>query len=187
MGDQDVPKGERTGASLARQAAVLVLVYALAGEPHLVLTRRTDRVATHKGEISLPGGAQDADDPSPLATALREAAEELGIEPAAVEILGELEPVETMVSNFVITPFVGWSRQRPQYRPHPAEVAEVIEVPLRALQEPDALAEEVWTIDGTPRLVAFYRYGGHRIWGATFRILRQFLARLAAGTLALPR
>ncbi|MCC6626196.1 MAG: CoA pyrophosphatase [Chloroflexi bacterium] len=158
-----------------RPAAVLILLYDVDGEPVTLLTRRSQHVRGHRGEISLPGGAPEPDDESLLATALRECWEEIGVPPAAVTALGQLEPVLTVVTNFAITPFVARLHQM-DFSPNPREVAELIELPLRRLVEPGALREELWERDGVPRTILFYSYGQHVIWGATARILHQFVA-----------
>ncbi len=169
-----------------RPAAVLMLLFEAAGEDHIVFTRRTERVATHKGQISLPGGAWEPTDQSLLHTALRETEEELGVSPHQIQVIGELPNVFTAVSNFVIKPFVGRLAKHPEYRPDPQEVAEVIEVPLSVLRNPDIYWMEERLEPGGARGVHFYRYGDHIIWGATARILKQFLetgpSSLAADT-----
>lgn len=153
----------------------MMLLFKKQGETHVVLTRRTDSVATHKGQISLPGGVVEPEDPSLLHTALRETQEELGIDPGQVQVMGRLGVVNTVVSNFDITPFVGQLAAPPSYRPDPAEVAEVIEVPLSALQDPTIFWEEERNGPHGKMKVYFFRYGEHIIWGATARILKQFL------------
>ena len=146
-------------------------------EPHLVLTRRTDLVRHHKGEISFPGGVRHADDPDLLATALRETEEELGISPDAFEVLGALPPVHTIVSGYLIVPYVGMLRARPEVRPSPVEIDEVLEVPVSAL---DAAEREVLATDGDGATRAWFAYevGGHVVWGATGRIVHSFLEAL---------
>lgn len=160
-----------------RIAAVLLLLFQREGEDYVVLTRRTDTVATHKGQISLPGGMREDDDESLLQTALRETREELGIDTGQVEIVGQLAEVPTVVSNFLVTPFVARLAGPPAYRPDPGEVAEVIEVPLSALRNPDNFWEEVVVVEGAgeKRKAYFFRYGEHIIWGATARILKHYL------------
>lgn len=163
-----------------RRAAVLLLLIEKLGETHVIFTKRTDRVAFHKNQISLPGGNVETSDPSLLHTALRETEEELGIRPDQIEILGELSPIKVSVSQYDVTPFVGRLITAPTYRPHPTEVAEVIEAPLSVLQNPANFWEEERTYpDGLIR-VNFFRYGDHIIWGATARILREFLDKLGA-------
>lgn len=175
----DKDSGHLPDGSGATLAAVLLLLYDKDGAPHIVLTRRTNHVAAHKGEISLPGGAYEEDkDPSLLHTALREAAEEVGIEAAALRVLGRLPLVYTMSSNFAIMPYVAATPQQPSFYPDPIEVAEVLEVPLDALRDPAALQEEDWEFDGVARRIWFYAHREHKIWGATARILSEFLAVL---------
>lgn len=176
---QDIDDGLIPDESGATMAAVLLLLYDKDGEPHIVLTRRTNHVAAHKGEISLPGGAYEEDkDPSLLHTALREAAEEVGIEAEELRILGHLPLVYTMSSNFAVMPYVAATVRQPRFRPDPIEVAEVLEVPLNVLRDPAAVQEEDWDFDGTARRIWFYAHGEHKIWGATARILSEFLAVL---------
>jgi len=110
-------------------------------------------------------------------TALRETEEELGIDPDAVEVLGQLTPLHTGRSGFLITPAVGWTPVRPAFRPDPFEVVELLEVPLALLQRPAVLHQEVWHLHGRQTLVPCYRLGpGTVIWGATAMILAEFLA-----------
>ena len=117
----------------ARAAAVLVPLYAIDGEPILLFTRRSVDLARHRGEISFPGGSRDPDDSTLAQTALREAREEIGLDSAQVEILGTLPPVLVSVSNFVITPVVGWLGSGPPALViNPDEVAELIQAPLAA-------------------------------------------------------
>jgi 8-oxo-dGTP pyrophosphatase MutT (NUDIX family) len=165
-------------ASNARHAAVLLLIYPdpRTGEDTVVFTRRTETLSTHSGQISLPGGSQDSDDPGPEFTALREAQEEIGIDPAEVTVLGTLTPVPTIVSNYLITTVVGRAARRPDFTPNPYEVAELIEVPLASLRdEAIHFTEERTASFGTFTLHS-YRYGPYNIWGATGRILHVFLS-----------
>lgn len=159
-----------------RSSAVLLLLFDRQGQTCVVLTRRTDGVANHKGQISLPGGAVEPHDGSLLETALRETREELGIETDQLEILGRLRDVYTAASNFNITPFVARLAAPPHYRPDPAEVAEVIEVPLTVIRDRSIWWEEERPEhEGRRRKVYFFRYGDHVIWGATALILKQFV------------
>lgn len=171
----------------ARLAAVLALFYPRHGEPHLVLTRRTSHLKTHSGQISLPGGRIDPLDFSAKEAALRETREELGVATDDLEVFGPLirqaeppEPHYVQVSHSVLLPFLAFSRDRPAFVPSPDEVAEVIELPLSHLLDPSCVEEEVWMVRGEPRRVGFYRFGPHKIWGATARILRQ-IVELAGG------
>ena len=155
-------------------SAVLLLLTNNAG-PRVVFAKRTERVAHHKGQYSFPGGIVETWDGSRLETALREAKEEIGLPPEAVEILGTLDDTETRATQFVITPFVGLIRQPVSYAPDGKEIERVLEVPLAALLDPANFRVELWERDDHTSPVYFYDYGGETIWGATARILKQFL------------
>ena len=166
-----------------RMSAVLLLLFQRDGEDWLILTRRSREVATHKGQISLPGGAWEADDESLLHTALRETREELGIPADQIKVLGRLEDVFTVVSNFNITPFVARLESVPSYVTDDREVAEVIEMPLSHLKSPDLFWSEERDGPEGHREVYFFRYGENVVWGATAKILKQFLDASIPGTL----
>jgi 8-oxo-dGTP pyrophosphatase MutT (NUDIX family) len=167
------PEGDIT----PRQGGVLILLYPHGGQLHLVLTRRTDKLQNHRGQISLPGGRREGDEPL-WQTALREAQEELGVPPTAVEILGQLTPLYIPVSDFCVTPVVGWMEARPPWRLDPNEVAEVVEVPLRHLAQPVNVLEEALQRGELTMQVPFYLVDGHRVWGATAMVLSEFLTLL---------
>ncbi|MBI4497675.1 MAG: GNAT family N-acetyltransferase [Chloroflexi bacterium] len=163
-------------------SAVLLLLYEKGGAPYVLFTRRTSLVEDHKGEVSFPGGAwHPGEDPSLLATALRESHEEVGVAPDNVEVLGELDDTVPL-SKYVITPYVGTLRSPQDFRPAAIEVAEVLEVPLAYLKDPahrrDA-AREPRRYAGKQISGEYVVYGESVIWGATYRILRQFLDLLA--------
>lgn len=155
-------------------AAVLLLLTNRGG-PHVVFAKRTEDVAHHKGQFSFPGGIVETWDGSRLETALREAQEEIGLPPSAVEILGTLDDTETRATPFVITPFVGLIREPVHYIPDGKEIERVLEVPLAALLDPANFRVEMWERNGEVHPVYFYEYDGETIWGATARILKQFL------------
>jgi 8-oxo-dGTP pyrophosphatase MutT (NUDIX family) len=161
-----------------RAGGVLLLLYAGADGVRLPLTRRNARLAHHAGQISLPGGGWEPSDASLADTALREAREELGIDPARVRLLGALTPLNIPISANRITPFVGCYAGKPEFSPDPIEVEEVIETPVRLLLQPDSRAEEIRLRDGEPVRTPFYRVGPHQVWGATAMILSEFLALL---------
>ena len=155
-------------------AAVLLLLTNRRG-PHVVFAKRTEDVTHHKGQFSFPGGIVETWDGSRLETALREAQEEIGLPPSAVDILGTLDDTETRATQFVITPFVGMVSQPVSYTPDGKEIERVLEVPLAALLDPAIFRVEMWERDGEVHPVYFYEYNGETIWGATARILKQFL------------
>lgn len=162
-----------------RQAAVLAPLYARAGKPYLLFTRRAAELSRHSGEISFPGGSRDAVDMSLAQTALRETEEELGLPPSRVTLLGALPVEYTVVSDFLVTPYVGWLGEGlPALRPQASEVAEVIEAPVSALDDHLIYHEEIWTRGGAAHAVHFYDFGPYRIWGFTGRLLHQLLALL---------
>src|SRR3989441_12272556 len=156
------------------RAAVLVPLVERGG-PHVVFAKRTDRVGTHRGQIAVPGGTVSGDDASLLAAGLRESEEEVGLSRTAVEPLGALDDTETFATRFVITPWVGVIRAPVVWRPDGEEIEKVIEVPLAALLEPANFRVEHWARDGVVRPVYFYEYRSERIWGATARIVKDYL------------
>jgi 8-oxo-dGTP pyrophosphatase MutT (NUDIX family) len=159
--------------SLAR-AAVLVPLFTKGQDCHIVFTKRSDNVRYHKGEISFPGGVFDDKDLELQRTALREASEEIGLKESDVQIIGVLDDIIT-VTQFIVTPFVGLFPYPYPFELSPIEIAELIEVPLPALLDEDCFSERE-IIRGTSKEVVYaYQYENHIIWGATARILRQFL------------
>ncbi|MGH2723434.1 MAG: NUDIX hydrolase [Actinomycetota bacterium] len=160
-------------------AAVLVPVIDLP-DPVLVLTKRTETVRDHKGEISFPGGVRHPEDPSLVATALRETEEELAIPAGAVEVLGMLPSTHTVVSGYVIVPYVGLLQRRPPMRPSAIEVAEVLELEVARFADVER-AEGGNDPAGEFQTWFAYQLDGHLVWGATGRILHTFLDALAAG------
>ncbi len=164
-----------------------VLLPLLADPPRLVLVRRTDH-GPYGGQLSFPGGKREPGDASLRATALREAAEEIGLDPAAASIVATLDPVDTHTTGYRVHPFVAVLEPVAAWRPEPREVVEVVEAQLAALADPAAHGEEVMDFPTwpQPRLTPFYRLGDHRVWGLTYRILTPVLPRLEAWTRAAP-
>jgi 8-oxo-dGTP pyrophosphatase MutT (NUDIX family) len=163
-----------------RNGAVMVLLYPGQDDTYLPLTVRTGSLRHHSGEVSLPGGGFDPDDGSLEQTALREASEEIGIVPEAVEVVAELAPVWIPVSNFRIVPFVGRAATRPVFFPAPDEVAAIVEVPLGTLLDPAIIHSEVRDIRGRLLRVPYFAIEYHKVWGATALVLAQLVARLRA-------
>jgi 8-oxo-dGTP pyrophosphatase MutT (NUDIX family) len=161
------------GGPLVKAAVLVPLVDR--GEPFLVFAKRTDRVGTHRGQISFPGGRVDPSDAGFLEAALRESEEEIGLPRTAVEPLGALDDTETVATQFIITPFVGVVRTPVAWQPDGHEIEKVIEVPLAALRDLANLRVEYRERDGVLHEVLFWDYQGETIWGATARILKQYL------------
>lgn len=156
-------------------AAVLLVLYPVDGELRIVLQKRSQHVEHHKGEISFPGGMVDEDDQSRLDTALREADEEMGIHPEDVQVLGRLDDTPT-ISDFMISTFVGSIPYPYTFTPSEVEVAEVLLVPISHLRKPTSFRDDVRLENGEFHRMPIYVYDGHVIFGATARILEQFLS-----------
>jgi 8-oxo-dGTP pyrophosphatase MutT (NUDIX family) len=156
------------------RAAVLIPLFKKKGQFHVLLTRRTDKVGHHKGQVSFPGGRQDQGEDL-LTTALREAKEEMGIEEKDVRILGELDDMCTVSSDFCISPFVALIPYPYPFKINRQEIAEVIEVPLSVFLDESKLGQEFRERNGHPLKVYFYQHEEHLIWGATARILKQLI------------
>lgn len=161
-----------------RPAAVLVGVIPRAAGAGVLLTRRTDGLRHHGGQVSFPGGRIEPDDPSPAAAALREAREEVGLQAAQARMLGYLDPLLT-ITGFRVLPTVVVVDPGFQPVPEPGEVAEVFEVPLQMLLDPAQLDTIELQFGGRARHVFQYRYQPQRIWGATASILYNLRERLA--------
>ncbi|MCS6803065.1 MAG: CoA pyrophosphatase [Chloroflexota bacterium] len=162
-----------------REGAVLALLVPQTDDFALVFTRRTDQVATHKGQIAFPGGGSEPSDRTLWDTALRETYEELGIPPALIEYVGALDDLAT-TSRFALTPFVGLMRARPRYVPQETEVAEVFEAPLQHLLHPANQTVYRYERDGLFVVSPAFRFGNHLIWGVTARILEGLVGILRA-------
>lgn len=160
-------------SSPPKEGAVLVLLYPVDGRLYFPLTRRTDHVAHHKGQISLPGGARDDGDGSFWQVAVRETEEELAVAGGTITCLCALTPLYIPASNFDIHPFVGFIPSRPAFSVNPAEVAELIEMPLEALLDPTAGREETRSVHGRAVQVPYYHFQTHQIWGATAMVLSE--------------
>jgi len=157
------------------RAAVLVPLFVRDGQLWVLFTRRTETVEHHRGQISFPGGAHEPGDQSLWETALRESEEEIGLSRSDVIPLGALSPIVT-VTNFYVEPFVGAIPQPYAFRPQQSEIAEVLEVPIRPLMDPESL--ETKEFPGREKPVLFYHYGETVIWGATARMLAELLDAL---------
>jgi 8-oxo-dGTP pyrophosphatase MutT (NUDIX family) len=165
------------------QAAVLLALYDWPEDPGLIFTERRADLRRHAGEISFPGGRQDPDDADLATTALREAEEEIALDPSAVELSGALAPVSTFVTGYRVYPFVGTVPHPGELglRPNPTEVETVLTFTLELLREGYAMRRLVRR--GVPVHTPTYEVEGQLIWGATARILGDLLQRLGSGTI----
>jgi 8-oxo-dGTP pyrophosphatase MutT (NUDIX family) len=168
----DLEKQQLAGTQPLKAAAVLLLVVNHP-DPAVVFTQRTTHLPDHAGQISFPGGRCDADDGSAEHTALREAEEEIGIEPARVEVLGRLPEYRTS-TGFAVTPVVGWAEPPLDYHPDPHEVENVFEVPLSFLLDARNHRHECAFHRGRLRRFWAMPYGERYIWGATAGMLITF-------------
>ena len=160
----------------ARAAAVLVPLYEHDGRVWVLLTRRAGHLRSHQGEVSFPGGGRDGDE-ALVTTALREAEEEIALDPSTVEVVGELDHLSTVTSGSFIVPFVGILPGRPDgLVPNPDEVEHILHVPLAELLAEEVYREEVWSFEEAERPIFFFELVGDTVWGATASMLRRLLA-----------
>lgn len=153
-----------------RRAAVLVPLVQVDGEWRVVLTLRAAHLRSHSGQVSFPGGRREDGDRSLTATAIRESQEEVGIDPAGVEVIGYLDDYPT-VTRFLVTPVVAVVRRPAPYVPDPSEVAEVFELPLERVLNAERFRRKVFTREGMNVPFFELRHAGHRVWGATAGML----------------
>ena len=163
----------------ARLGGVLILFYCYQDELYLVLTQRREDLNNHAGQISFPGGKHEENE-SLQETAVREAYEEIGVNPARITILGQLTPLYILPSDFEVHPTVAWysNGERPTFLPSADEVAELLEVPLRHLFQPETRVEEKWQLHGHEMTVPFFAVNEHKVWGATAMMLSELVERL---------
>lgn len=164
----------------AREAAVLALIYPETRGLHLILTRRTEHLRGHSGQISFPGGRCDPEDGSYTHTALRETEEELGVTNDQIDVIGDLASFYIPPSNYNVYPSVGFTAQKPHFKPNPDEVAEVITFPLVDLLDPRIKHEEERDFQGFKVQIPYYDIQGHKVWGATAVMLSEIEHRLRA-------
>jgi 8-oxo-dGTP pyrophosphatase MutT (NUDIX family) len=156
-------------------SAVLIPLYRKQGQYYVILSRRTEKVKDHKGQISFPGGARDTNDRTLRQTALRESREEIGLRVKDIEVIGELDDELTTTSNYIVTPFVAMIPWPYRFTKNKDEVAEIIQVPIEALMAKAKVKEGSEILDGKKIKSPVYNYEGKVIWGATARILKKLL------------
>ena len=164
-------------AAAATPAAVLIPLIAGDGLLQVLLTTRTEHLHDHAGQVSFPGGRVEADDPHPMYTALRESEEEIGLDPASVEVIGFLNEYYTG-TGFRVTPVVGYLEQQPELRLDHFEVAEVFQVPLDYFLEPANCLRQTVQVEGKARSFYVFKYQSRTIWGATAGMLVDLRTRL---------
>jgi 8-oxo-dGTP pyrophosphatase MutT (NUDIX family) len=162
-----------------RVGAALVLVYPERSRPHLILTVRARHLASHRGQVSFPGGAVEPGE-SVAEAALREASEEVGVDPEAVRILGGLTPLHIPASGFVLHPVLGVTDHRPDLLAVSPEVERILEVSLEELLEPARLVREERPFREGTAIVPYFFLGGERVWGATAMVLAELASMLGA-------
>ena len=177
--DYDLNPQNRPKEKVDLKPAAVLLPLVFRHEPHVLLTQRTHHLTRHAGQVAFPGGRADPGDISLVETALRETQEETGIEPAYVTIAGFLDAHETG-TGYAILPVVGLLSEGFALSPHAAEVAEIFEVPLSFLLDPDNKKMQQREFQGQMRTFYSFTYEGHYIWGATAAILLNFGERITA-------
>ena len=160
-----------------RDAAGLLLLFPVENRPHLVLTVRAGTLGRHGGQVSLPGGVVERGETFEQA-AIREAHEEIGLEPASVRMLGALTPIDIHVSGFRLHPIVATMPTRPTLNPADDEVSRILEIPLERLMDPNAVAWRTMTRDNRSVAVPVFLADDAEIWGATAMVVAEFLALL---------
>jgi len=161
-----------------RPAGVLVLMFPQESDWQIVLTRRSEKLRGHGGQISFPGGRQDPHDRTLTDTALRETSEELGIRTQNIQIIGTLSQIYIPPSHYDVLPTVGILQSIPIFKPSPDEVAEVFTLPLEDLLNPRIKQTESWRFEGIRMDVPFYLVKGHKVWGATAMMLSELEQRI---------
>ena len=156
------------------RAAILMPIFKQDQEYFFLLTKRTQRVETHKGQISFPGGVKDVSDRDLLQTALRESWEEIGLAPERVQILGEFDEYFS-VTDLLVTPYAGWLDSQYDLRLNPDEVEEVFHVPFSVFRDSRLCRVETRRRLEVERKIYFYNYEGKEVWGLTAQIIRDFL------------
>ncbi len=168
-------RNSKTTSTPPNNGCVLIVLYYSENHLTTALIKRAVDMYIHSGQISLPGGRCEESDTSPAHTALREAEEEINVNPKRVHLLGSLTSIYIPASHFQVHPVVGYVNERPDFRPNPREVQEIIEVPLRDLFDPEKIGSITITRNTTTFEAPCFNTQNHQVWGATAMILSEFL------------
>jgi 8-oxo-dGTP pyrophosphatase MutT (NUDIX family) len=179
--DRMIRNFPRTPGKDAIAASVLILLYPLNGPVHTVFMQRPDYNGVHGGQISFPGGKQEPSDKDSIRTALREAEEETGIDPAGVNVLGTLTPLFIPVSNIIVTPVVAWTDKKPAFIHQEEEVVFLFDAEIRRFYDPSLIKTKLMQVGTDMINVKYFDYEGNMIWGATSMILNELLVILRRG------
>ena len=163
-----------------KRAGVLALFYPVEDKPHVVLMKRNTYPGVHSGQISFPGGRVEDEDANLVATALREAEEEVGVPRQAVNVLGEISKVYIPPSDFLVQPVIGYADQRPMFVPEDEEVDELLEVPIAAFCDPKNLRSTKVDVRGFTMHVPAYHIDQHIVWGATAMMMSEITHMLSS-------
>jgi 8-oxo-dGTP pyrophosphatase MutT (NUDIX family) len=179
--DRFVRNFPRTPGKDARIAAVLILIYPHNGTFYTLFMQRPEYDGVHGGQISFPGGKKEPEDADVIQTALREAYEETGVDPAKISIAGTLTPLFIPVSNMLVTPVIAWTSDKPDFNHKPEEVEFLIDGDLKILLDPSIVKTKPFEIRGELLDVKYFDYNGNTIWGATAMILNELLNIIRKG------
>ncbi len=157
-----------------KHSAVLMPIVSEEDIVKFILTKRSEKLKYHKGEISFPGGRREEGDQHLVDTALRETEEEIGVKSEHVEVIGRLDDLFT-ITRYIITPYVGIIHEEVEYKSNDAEVAELLHVPLDLFLSKEKFKEKSWVRNGTNYPLYYYYWGRYEIWGATGYIINQFM------------
>ncbi|HYS77848.1 MAG TPA: CoA pyrophosphatase [Candidatus Dormibacteraeota bacterium] len=177
-----LPRRARRCLERPQRAAVLVPIVDDGGPLRLILTRRTEDLPTHAGQVAFPGGLVEAGEDDPVRTALREAEEEIGLPPGAVEVLGLLDDLPTRADTVAVTPVAGVLRALPALRPRAAEVARIFDIPVAELMQEDRWTFREENRAGQRLWVYYFLHEGETLWGLSARIVLHLLEVSALGS-----
>ena len=149
----------------SREAGILIPLLVDQDEPKFLLTRRADTMNSHRGEVAYPGGMRETQDPSIMITALREAEEEIGLSPDHVETIGQIDDLQTIQRDLIVTPTIGIIRHRPEWKMNPTEVARIFEIPLSALEQANGWRIKYRSWRGRDVPIYYFDYQGEVLWG----------------------